>query len=140
MVLPPEQIDTWIVGGWCLLTSDFGKPLMTLFGFGGFLIIVRSLAKLPELAKTEIVTRRNKQRNFRNQTRVIGWIAASLFLLSVALYLSATSVVQGMDRLCKLTPPPHAAATAVLPFLIVSGLGLLMLVWFQLRAMRLSKV
>jgi hypothetical protein len=140
MAFPPEKLDTIIIGIWCFLTGDPGKPLMGLIGIGGLIFTIRSLAKLPEIPKTEIITRRNICRRFRSRTKVIGYFAALSFLLSIVAYVVAIPVLQGVQQLCKLAPPPHSAAIAAMPFLALNTFGLIMYLWFQKRVIDFGKL
>jgi hypothetical protein len=140
MALTPEQIDVLVIGAWCFLTGDPGKPLMAVVGLGGLILTIRSLYKLPEVPETQVITRRNMLRRFRNRTKVIGCLAALSFLLSMVAYGVAIPVLESVEQLCKLVTPPHDAVAAAWPFLALNSVGLLLFLWFQKRILDFSKL
>jgi hypothetical protein len=134
----PTQADNVAIFAWCMLTSDIGRPLMTLVGFGGLIATIRSLWTLPAVADTDIVTNRNKERRYRRRTVIVGVLALILFSISILLYFYSNSLLRAMGKVCEMGQASHTAAMAVLPFLLTTVLALAFFAWLQASTLKLK--
>jgi hypothetical protein len=136
MVWLRMNLDSLAITAWCILTSDIGKPMMGLVGFGGLIATVRSLW-IP-VAESNIITLRNRQRRYRRITIIVGLVALFSFMSSIPMYAYSTSHLRAMGKVCEMSETPHAAATGVLPFLAATTFALILFGCFQARVFNMK--
>ena len=134
----PTQADQFVILAWCTLTGEIGKPLLAFVGFGGLIGTAKSLWTLPTAADSGIITVRNKQRRYRRNTIIVGWFAFLFFAISIVLYFHSTSLLRGLGPVCEMALAPHTAATAVLPFLLITITAVTLFIWLQVRSLNLK--
>lgn len=135
----PTVLDHAAFPAWCILTSEVGKPVMGLVGLGGIISIFRTLYALP-IPCSEIITDRNRKRRYRRRTVALGWLTVVCLVASVGTYWCATSSLRNFGKVCEMDSPPHGAAIAVIPFLVMAAIGLAFLGWFHARATKVKSL